>query len=251
MRRILFPRYRRILRQFALSRVLVAFDFDGTLAPLVAGRHQAALRPRTRKLLTALTALYPCVVVSGRARDDVRRRLRGVGLQETIGNHGIEPWSASPRIAKAVQRWKRLLKKKLARFSGVALEDKRYSLAIHYRHARRKDEVRQVIAQVARSLRDVRLVGGIEVANFLPRGGSNKGTALVQARKHFGCESAIYVGDDDTDEDVFALNLSTPLLTVRVGRSNRSRAEYYLQDQKEVDLLIRALVRLRVPDGAA
>ncbi len=245
MRYVLSARYLRILRQFAQSRVLVVFDFDGTLAPMVADRTRATLRPATKWLLQNLTASYPCVVVSGRSRDDVRHRLKGVRVLEIAGNHGIEPWSTSRKIERAVQRWKPLLEKKLSRFSGLALEDKRYSLALHYRHVRRKKQIWKAIAQVARALRDVRLVGGVEVANFLPRGGPNKGLALEQARTRFGCDSAIYVGDDDTDEDAFALGPSRRLLSIRVGPSRSSLADYYIRSQKEVDRLIHVLIELR------
>ncbi len=245
MRHILSPRYRRILKQFAQSRVLVAFDFDGTLAPLVADRERAALRPATRRLLRTLTDPYPCVVVSGRARHDVRDRLKGVGILEIAGNHGIEPWSTSRKIERAVQRWKPLLEEKLARFPGIAVEDKRYSLAVHYRHARRKTEIQKAIARVARALGDVRLVEGVEVANFLPRWGPHKGVAVERARTRFGCDSAIYLGDDDTDEDVFALGRSARLLSIRVGPSRSSLADYYIRGQKEVDRLIQVLIELR------
>ncbi|MGH9508360.1 MAG: trehalose-phosphatase [Terriglobales bacterium] len=245
MRYILASRCRPVLTEFAASKGLIAFDFDGTLAPLASRPERAAIRRTTRRLLSRLTTLYPCVVASGRARGDVRVRLQGVNVVEILGNHGIEPWNTSPKIQAAVKRWKARLEKPLADFSGVVLEDKKYSLAVHYRHARRKEEVQRTIVQVARALRDARLVGGIEVVNLLPRGGPNKGLAVKRALVHCGCDAVLYAGDDDTDEDVFTLGSSVPIVSIRVGRNGESCADYYLRTQKEIERLIRVLIELR------
>jgi trehalose 6-phosphate phosphatase len=59
------------------------------------------------------------------------------------------------------------------------------------------------------------------------------------------CDTAIYVGDDETDEDVFALDQPGRLLTIRVGRGRGSHAAYYLRAQAAVDDLLALLVRLR------
>ncbi len=245
MRYILATRWRPVLEGLAASKGLIALDFDGTLAPLVRERERAAMGRRARRLLSRLTALYPCVVVSGRARSDVRARLRGTRVSEVVGNHGIEPWHTSRKIRAAARRWKARIEEQLANFPGVVVEDKKYSLAVHYRRARRKKKVQRAIVRLARALRDARLVGGIEVANFLPRGGPNKGQAVTRALHLFGCDAALYVGDDDTDEDVFALGNSLPILSVRVGRGGKSRADYYLRNQKEIERLMRVLIELR------
>ena len=70
---------RELLRQFAWSNVLLAFDYDGTLAPIASDPERAALRPTTRRLLSEVARRYPCVVISGRARADAQSRLLGVG----------------------------------------------------------------------------------------------------------------------------------------------------------------------------
>ena len=70
----------------------------------------------------------------------------------------------------------------------------------------------------------VRLVGGKHVVNLLPAGAPHKGLALERARARLGCDTAIYVGDDETDEDVFALDQPGRLLAIRVGRKPSSSA---------------------------
>lgn len=242
---ILSNRVRRILKQFALSKSLVALDFDGTLAPIVPRHPRAALRPSTRKLLRQLASLYPCVVISGRARKDVGPRLRGIGLRDIVGNHGIEPWNALPRLAKTVRRWLPLLRDKLQNFPGVLIEDKRFSLAIHYRNEPQKRKVRATIAAAARTLGSVRMIAGKQVVNLLPAGTPNKGIALQQALRKMRCTKAIYVGDDDTDEDVFALPLGGRLLAISVGLNRNSLARYYIPRQRDIDRLLRKLIELR------
>ncbi|NUM89735.1 MAG: trehalose-phosphatase, partial [Bdellovibrionales bacterium] len=71
----------------------------------------------------------------------------------------------------------------------------------------------------------------------------HKGTALVEAMRHIGAEAAFYVGDDDTDEDVFSLPEGN-IVTVRVGRRAGSRAQFFLQRQRDINRLLRRLVSL-------
>jgi trehalose 6-phosphate phosphatase len=227
-----------VLRRFACSRVLLAFDFDGTLAPIVRRPGAAAMRRSTRAALAAVAARYPCVVISGRARDDARRRVAGTGAVEVIGNHGIEPWQSTPRRLRAVQRWLPLLAARLAGLPGVAIENKGYSVAVHYRRSREKKKAREAVQEAAALLGDVRLIKGKQVVNLLPLHAPHKGIALEKARERYGCDTAIYVGDDETDEDVFALDQPGRLLSIRVGRKAPSLAPYYLRSQAEIDRLL-------------
>src|SRR5437763_15777992 len=66
----LLPGHWDVVAKFSKSRVLLAFDFDGTLAPIVINPAEARMRPETKELLTRVSELYPCVVISGRAGPD-------------------------------------------------------------------------------------------------------------------------------------------------------------------------------------
>jgi trehalose 6-phosphate phosphatase len=246
MRSILARGNRGVLERFAGSNVLLALDFDGTLAPIVSEPARAAMRPSTRRLLEGVARLYPCVVISGRARADVQGRLHGLGVAEVIGNHGIESRRAAARVHREVRRWRRALETSLAPLRGVRIEDKAFSVAVHYRQSREKRTVRAALRTAARSLGDVRLIPGKQVLNVLPAGAPHKGMALERVRAGLGCETAVYVGDDDTDEDVFALDRPARLLTIRVGRKARSKADYYLRRQTDIDALLRRLLTLRL-----
>jgi trehalose 6-phosphate phosphatase len=250
VRAILSRSQRTVLEQFACSNVLLAFDFDGTLAPIVADRERAAMRRRTRARLAQLARVYPVVVISGRSRSDVLRRLAGAGVRAVVGNHGLEPWKASERLRSVVRAWQALLLERLSPWRGVRIEDKGYSVAIHYRQSRAKTRARAAILQAADELGHVRVLGGKQVVNILPEGAPHKGLALERERRAQGCDTAIYVGDDETDEDAFGLEQPGRLLAIRVGAKRSSQAPFFLRSQLEMDELLRVLAELR-PAGRA
>lgn len=245
MKNILSRANREVLEQFVWSNVLLAFDYDGTLAPIVANPEQATMRPQTRELLAELTKLYRVIVISGRALPDALKKLRGVGVLEVVGNHGIEPWHTADRHIAEVQRWRPMLDECFAPFKGVAIEDKVFSVAVHYRQSREKKRVQAAILKASAMLGDVRLIGGKQVVNILPSDAPHKGMALERAREQLHCDTAIYVGDDETDEDVFGLDQPGRLLAIRVGAKPASAATYCIVNQRAIDDLLRTLIDLR------
>lgn len=249
MRNILAKGQARTLARFVTGRVLLAFDYDGTLAPIVRDPARAALRTRTRLLLGRLTTAYPCVVISGRSRADVLARLDGLAVAAAIGNHGLEGGPGERRFRRLVGRWRRVLLERLAGLAGVVLEDKGLSLAIHYRAARDRARSRRSVMRAASGLPRARVFGGKAVVNLTPEQAAHKGTALEREMARLRCDRAIYVGDDQTDEDVFSLERQERLLTVRVGRHLASRAVYCVRDQRQVDALLSRLAALRSGAG--
>jgi trehalose 6-phosphate phosphatase len=245
MKDLLADAQRGVLARLAWSNAMLAFDFDGTLAPIVADPARAHLSLRTRRLLDELARLYPCVVISGRKASDVRARLSNVGLRGVIGNHGLEPLLATDALARRVRTWRLELERALDAVPGVVVEDKTYSLAVHYRRSRKKRTARAAIAHATASLRGARIVGGKLVVNVVPQRAPHKGTALERFRQRLGCETAFFLGDDETDEDVFALARAGRLVAVRVGRSRATAAAYYVARQSDVDELLRRLIDLR------
>ncbi|MFO0726008.1 MAG: trehalose-phosphatase [Myxococcota bacterium] len=235
-----------VLSQLAWARVLLAFDFDGTLAPIVSERADASMSARTLARFRALCDVYPCAVISGRAKDDVSRRLGGAKVKHVVGNHGLEHGVAPRRYLAQVHRAQGRLEQALAGWPGVDLEDKRYSLAIHYRRSRKKRKVRRQIEAAVAALPDrMRIIHGKLVINLVPSGAPDKGSALLRLRRLEKADVAVYVGDDVTDEDVFELEQPGRLVSVRVGRSSTSAAAYYLKTQREIDELLKRLLQLR------
>lgn len=231
------------LRRFAAPDTLVGLDFDGTLAPI--RRRPDAARPsaRTRLLLEGISRRYPTLVITGRARSEVRRIFADVPRLGVVGNHGIEPAGARPAgSGTQVRTWHRLLEARLAHLAGVEIEDKRYSLSVHYRRAQRPGVARSAVHAAAAELPGARLITGKAVLNVMPAGAPGKGAALLSACRQSGCPRAIYIGDDDTDEDVFALDKPGEILSVRVGYRLRSRARYYVAGRPGVDWVLADLL---------
>jgi trehalose 6-phosphate phosphatase len=245
MRYVLSLRSRDTLRQVAASKVLLAFDFDGTLAPIVDDPGRARMRPTTRTLLRQLASLRTCLVLSGRSRTDLRHKLAGTGVSHLIGNHGAEPWNGGPRIRREVLQWERALARELSDLPGLEIDNKTFSLTVHYRQCRRKAQAHAAILKAARSLPEVRLIGGKAAVSIVSRSAPHKGIALREELARLQFEGALYVGDDETDEDVFALeDGGSSLFAIRIGRKNNSRAGYFLRDQGEIDELLRILLHL-------
>jgi trehalose 6-phosphate phosphatase len=238
------------LAQLAWSRVLLAFDFDGTLAPIVTNRAEASMRPITRRLLASICDLYPCAIISGRSRSDVLRRLGEASPSFVVGNHGIEPGAVSESTRGLMDRARVELEGLLRGQGGIEIEDKQHSLSLHYRKARRKGEARAVLEHAITHLPSaIRIVPGKCVINVLPAATPHKGDALLRLRSEAGMDTAIFVGDDLTDEDIFALDQPGRLMTIRIGASRTSSAAYYLRSQLEIDALLSLLLKYRTREA--
>lgn len=245
MRHILSGRHRDVLARFARGNVLVAFDYDGTLAPIASDPTRARMRPATRRLLVSVTRRYPCVVISGRSRHDLEHRLAGVPVCHLSGNYGLEPWEPDPRYLAQVRNWVRRLERRLTHWSGVAIEDKAYSITVHYRHARRKLEAIEAIRTAVGELPGARAVQARQAISVLPARAGGKGAALERTLRLLACDTAIYVGDDQTDEDAFGAIGPDQLLAIRVGGSGLSNAGYAIRRQADIDRFLRALAQFR------
>jgi trehalose 6-phosphate phosphatase len=232
---------RPALSALAHDRALLAFDFDGTLAPIVDEPGRAQMRPETSALLRVAALLYPCVVVSGRSRADLAPRLSGVPLVAWVGNHGAEagfgPVDRSPR--GTVLGWRAALAARLGDLTGVEIEDKGLSIAIHYRRAADPEVAERAIRAAADGLPGARVFGGLRVVNAVPAEAPTKGDAITELLERSGCRTALYVGDDVTDEDAFR---APGVVGVRIGSCEESAAAYGLTSQQAVDDLLRLLV---------
>lgn len=243
---------RRRLDATVQQRLLCAFDFDGTLAPIVMRPEHARL-PRDIMLhLVALAAHAPIAIITGRSVDDIRERL-GFAPDFIVGNHGIEGvpgWEKHARRHQAMSAsWMNQLSGALhgEHHAGIEVEDKRYSLSVHYRMT--PDPERSAIALRAlfeRMQPTPRIVAGKYVFNLVPQDAADKGSALEKLMTISGARSAIYAGDDVTDEDVFRLRRDD-VLSARVERATHSAAEFFLERPDDILVLLQELTtRLRL-----
>jgi trehalose 6-phosphate phosphatase len=235
-----------MLARLALRETIVGLDYDGSLAPIVVDREHAAMRRHTRELLVLVCELYPCAVISGRARSDVEKHVAGAGFRHIIGNHGIEPCQGMDAFAVPVNQAFRHMTDALNGTPGLDLEWKRYSFAVHYRrasdHEAAEREIRTAIETIPCAMN---VIPGKLVLNLVPAGAPNKGDAMRHLKSIEGAQCALFVGDDVTDEDVFRLQPTGEVVGIRVGEAADSQAAWFLDDQNEVDRLLETLVELR------
>jgi trehalose 6-phosphate phosphatase len=175
--------------------------------------------------------------------------MNGAPVRYIVGNHGLEPGPHMSAFEAEMAEVRPRLERALLEHRGVDVEDKRFSLAVHYRRSRRKRDARQAIHEAIEKLpHRLRIIPGKLVVNVLPERAPHKGDALLHLRSEAGADTAIYVGDDATDEDVFELDQPGRLLSIRVGNSRTSAAAYCIAGQRDVDTLLRRLARLREKD---
>jgi len=257
MRHIFSPDGEAALSAVVASRPLLAFDFDGTLAPIVARPDDARLSSAVADRLRSLSEKLPLAIVTGRSRDDVLARL-SFEPRYVIGNHGAEdPQDAGSAEARsnALQPLRRLLKFRRADIDavGVMVEDKGQSLALHYRLSRQRDEAKALVNELLDTQDvSVRSFPGKMVVNVVPAGAPDKADAVHRLIARCGAECALFAGDDVNDEPVF-VSAPPDWLTVKVGRDDRvSHAQFFMDGPHEIAMLLdRILTILDTADRRA
>ena len=236
-----------ILESLSFTKTLYAFDFDGTLAKIVKVPSEAKMSQKTEELLRELSKMVPVAIISGRSVRDLQMRLN-IRPEYLIGNHGLEGLGAKAgtliQAQKVCRPWVKFLKS-IPLESGIEIEDKIYSLAVHYRRARNKTRAKKQIKEIVKALTPPpRVINGKSVFNLLPLTAPHKGAAILDLKKIAGLKHVFYIGDDDTDEDVFSLPYDEgQTMSVRVGKKKTSMARYFVESQSDVNKLLRLLIR--------
>lgn len=232
MRSLFSPDGRAELSCILAQDPLLAFDFDGTLAPIVTVPDLARVPTAVAQRLTQLSAHRPIAIITGRAIADVRRRLPFEAWR-IVGSHGAESSSAdqSERAVIALDAARRFLRLHHADLEqqGVALEDKGASIALHYRLAHDRDAAVHRIGQLLTDLPPgLAVFGGKMVANIVPDWANDKAGALAKLVAERGRPHAVFIGDDVNDECVFARR-NPDWLTIRVGHDYpNSQADFVI-----------------------
>jgi trehalose 6-phosphate phosphatase len=242
---------------FVTDRTLLAFDIDGTLAPIVDWPWDARVPHELQEQLGALTQSATVAIITGRAIEDARPML-GFAPRYLVGNHGAEGVpgfeEASAHCARICRTWLDELStpdEAWREVPGIVLEDKTYSLTFHFRHAGDRGAAhRLLVGRMGRLLPMPTLFDGKFVLNLLPPDAPDKGAALSVLLEQSHCDRALYVGDDSTDEAVFRLR-SPNVLSVRVEHDRESAADLNLRGQQDVPRLVRELMRILAVPGAA
>ena len=228
---------------------LLAFDLDGTLAPIVDRPDQATVSPVIVKMLARIDAHWPVAVISGRSIASARRVL-GWRPRHVLGSHGAEDdLHAAPELVAAlepVRAWCLAAREALAG-AGIRVEDKGLSMALHYRGTPDPDRAQAMLAGLsAQWQRSVRSFDGKQVLNLTAATAPDKADGLERLIRRSGARSALFVGDDVNDEPVFE-RARPEWLTVKVGADGEASAARYRVD--DIDGVGRMLAHImsRIP----
>ena len=248
-------------------RIALLLDFDGTVTPIVDRPDAARLSESTRRALDAAarTPGIDVTVVSGRALDDLRERVR-LSNVTYVGNHGFEidgpalqfRHEAADRVVASMHAAAEALR--ALEIAGARVEMKGPTLAFHYRAVapRHRDEAVAAARTLLRRRR-LRVVQGKQVLEGRPAVDWDKGHAVLWLLGHrYGPDwptrvRALFMGDDTTDADVFR-SLRGIGRSICVGEfvpQPSAAADYRLPDPEAVIALVRWLTSgaFRKPTG--
>jgi trehalose-phosphatase len=261
-----------IERRLSGSPLVLFLDIDGTLSPIAPRPEDAIVPDETKEVVRELTRLPNChvVIITGRSAADARRMVDIPDLW-LIGNHGLEV--AAPNGETAVRddvaTYEATIQTAIDRVAavrtvpGVFVEDKRWSLSVHFRLASDDAEAQlfPVIAAIGAEL-GLRLTRGKKVVELRPPFHITKGTAAVRLARKMGAlthdSSILCAGDDLTDEDAFRdLRAAHPTcVTVWVGAvdvagTEPTIAEFGVSDPGVMYQLLEKVAELRRRPAAA
>ncbi|MDT2004266.1 trehalose-phosphatase [Rhodococcus opacus] len=243
---------RRALSRVARTpRLLVASDYDGTMAPIVSDPEKAFPHAESVRALRALASLAgtTAAVISGRALKDLAALSRLPAEVQLVGSHGSEfdigfihaiDADAKKLLVEITEELTRIS----TLYPGTSVEAKPASVALHVRNADAEEG--------AQALAAVRADAGQRVGVQVTEGKSvvelavvatDKGHALDLIRHQDGATAAVFVGDDVTDEKAFA-RLQGPDLGVKVG-PGESLAEFRVSSTEDVAAALAFLLEER------
>lgn len=217
-------------------------DVDGTLANFAPRPDQVVI---DKDLLNALGQLDDLMtgalaIVSGRPIDQIDSLFAPLVLPAG-GLHGLERRTKVPATdtmtteRPAAPAWHGEISARLNRFAdahaGAWVEDKKLTLALHYRGAPELKEVADALARTVEGneYADLVVQTGKMIVEFRP-GGADKGDVIdyFLTRAPFAGRRPVFVGDDTTDEDGFRAVKRANGYAIRVGNHTDTAADWCL-----------------------
>ena len=236
------------------EELLVAMDFDGTMAPLVDHAEDSRALPRSAAAFAALAELprTTTALISGRALDSLRAVASPPEQTLLIGSHGAEVWmgpGSTELVLEDAQRElladvRRILAEIVEQAPGTLLEDKPAGVVLHTRLAA-DDVAEDAVAAAKAALQDrpgVFLKTGNRVLETSVVHAS-KGEGISFLRQATGATAVVFAGDDTTDEDALA-RLEPGDVGVKVGL-DFTQAEYRVEAPVHIAELLEVLLQER------
>ncbi len=231
------------------KKLLLMFDFDGTLTPLTPRPEDTKLNQNTRNLLKKIAEKYITYIVSGR---DIKFLQKTIKLKNInyIGSHGLEMPKSD--LVVIPPKWNDFLKDltiklndRIKKINGSFIEIKTHSICLHYREVKEADLI--YIKQLKKELKTtifenekLKIKNGILAFEILPPLNWHKGKAVKWLLTKYPQYYPIYIGDDKTDEFAFKM-LKEKGLTIVIGKK-KSMANYYFNEQTEIIKFLKLLI---------
>lgn len=233
----------------AHPRVLVAVDFDGTLAPLINDPLASRAVPGALEALRDAAALggVTAAIVSGRDLATLTT-LTGIGPADgvaLIGSHGAQTSFGEQTTSDAglldeeataqLSVLRDALEAIRSRYPAVRLEEKPSAVAVHTRGVEPSVAAAAEAAalEVGAQFPDVHVIPGKNVVELTVLA-ATKGSVLLSLAQATGSSATLYAGDDVTDESAFAaLDPTSGDLTVKVG-DGQTLATHRVPDPESV-----------------
>lgn len=255
---------REILQQMQSAKsLLIALDFDGTLLPLQARPEDCYLDSAVVRILSdlAVQERVSLAIISGRSVEDLAQRVTEPRLT-LAGNHGLEIRGPDVQFLEPtayglmgeIERIADELTRRLSGIGRVWVERKGLSATVHFRQvdADRIPEVKSIVRRTVESLSAAGSLvprTGNMVLEIRPAVKWNKGAAVnwLKCRLQRGADpmTLLYIGDDETDEDVF--RQCSDAVTIVVGMDKvDSAAQYCVSSPKEVQELLSQILISRL-----
>jgi trehalose 6-phosphate phosphatase len=238
------------------KRLIFFLDYDGTLTPIVSRPDLAIVSEEMKNTVEKLSKLYTVAIVSGRFRKDVENLL-GIENLFYAGSHGFDILGPGfemihPEAKKAISVVSEItakLKKELEGIEGTLVEEKKFSVAAHYRLVENEEDIAKIqdlVESIARDKEEVRLMHGKKVFELLPNIDWDKGQAIrwIMDALKIPWEDAtvVYIGDDVTDEFAFRA-IRTRGVPILVSTEDRfSSADFILTQPDDVKKLFDRLI---------
>jgi trehalose 6-phosphate phosphatase len=220
------------------SECAVLLDIDGTLLDLAPTPREVWVPPGLAKTLSQLheKTSGALALVSGRSLNDIDLIFAPEQFP-AVGGHGAEMRISADSEAVAVHAppMDKELKRRLAAIAklspGILLEDKGYSLALHYRLAPHAEKaIYEAVSLIRADLPDapIEVLPGKCVCE-IKHSGFTKATGVRELMAHepFRGRRPIFIGDDVTDESVFAIMPDFDGLAFSVGRRAQRVAGHF------------------------
>lgn len=241
------------------SRDMFLFlDYDGTLTPIVATPDLAVISEEMRQTVREVANTITTSIVSGRATDDVRSKVKLDGVFYA-GSHGFEivDPQGNVTINEEAQGIRHIidevhgkLSQTLQKVPGALVENVKYTISSHYRLVSEKDfpKVQKAVEDILVEYPVLRKTEGKKVFEIRPKIDWDKGRAVQWIMKFLQYDPdkhiPVYIGDDTTDEDAFRF-LKNKGFGILVAQDPKpSQAQYIIQSTDDVKKVLEFFMSL-------